>query len=495
MSITDELSALPCSLIITDAFGKIVFMNALARIEFLPEQVTLPTAIEQLFPPAAKIFLQTHLWPMLRKEGQVREYYLNIKSKLGTSIPILVNVAAGVYSGESCYRWVLLPAYQRASFEQELLNARQQSLQYAQEVSVLKQRLQNILDAAQDIAIMTLDQMGVIQFTNLGAGKLLGYPYNELVGQNIEMLFCNHQETHAGLLRIKYYLNAIYTMPTAMESVLEFESTLAQQSGAIIDVLLQFRPVPGESNASPKQILLLATDISKRKQLERLQNDFVATISHEFRTPLTAILASLTLLSHRYENVLEEKAKRLVDLSVINSQRLKRLVNDLLDLGDITSGNVTINLQSCALEQLIERAVNEQTQASKLKQITLNVLMPEHVPSVCTDPDKFHRVLVNLLSNAIKFSPVNSTVNVQATAYASCVVLRIEDQGCGVKPEFESRLFTQFTQENNASNREYEGSGLGLAICKGLVNAMGGEIGYQSAQPHGAIFWFSCLRG
>lgn|GEM_PF-4519098 len=495
MNHTDELDALPCALVITDTDGKISLMNRVARTELLPEQSQAPVWIDELFPPAAKIFLQTHVWPMLRKTGQIKEYYLKINDSQGLPLSILVNVAGGVFADQPCYRWVLLPAFQRARFEQELLNARQQTQRYAQEVNIMKQQLHNILNAAADIAFILLDSSGVIQFSNTGASNLLGYSDKALLNENVALFLSHGQNTQAGLLRVQHYLQSVTQIPLGLERVAEFETTFMHASGSPIDVMVQLRPIVGESTLAPKQVLMLASDISKRKHLERIQSEFVATISHEFRTPLTSIMASLTLLNHRFADSLPDKAKRLVDLSLLNSQRLKYLVNDLLDFGKISSGTLEIALQSCALAPLLDNVVQQYLPDLQAKKQRLTVISSEEHVTVCTDPVRFAQVLANLLSNAIKFSPEGTKIVVTIAVEFTQVRLSVEDRGCGVKSAFVARLFTQFTQENSASNRQYEGSGLGLAICKGLVHAMGGEIGYQSAQPHGAIFWFTCLKG
>lgn len=494
MTIINELDALPCSLIITDVYGKIVLLNSLAKTEFLTDPLLIPDVIDKLFPPASRIFLQTHLWPMLRKEGQVKEYYLKIFSKDKIPLSVLVNVSLGTFADNPCYRWVLLPALQRASFEQELLNARQQSQDYAQVASLAKRRLRNILDAAEDIAIITLTEKGQIQFANAGAIRLLGFSEAELVGQGIERFISNEGLAQGGLIRLQQQLQSLSDPMLLMDSMTEFETRLLPCSGHSFDVLLQLRPLIGESNSAPKQMLLLATDISKRKQLERLQNEFVATISHEFRTPLTVILGSLTLFSQHYSDSLPAKAGKLLEVSLNSSYRLKHLVNDLLDFGKMSSGNLQVKLEVCSLKLLLDKILLEHQHFLKSKQVKLLLEMPEEPIMVRTDPQRLTQVIANLLSNAIKFSPNESEVQITVIEQVSCFIISVEDQGCGIKTDFVDRLFTQFSQEDSASNREFEGSGLGLAISKGLVNAMGGEIGYRPAIPHGAIFWFSCLK-
>lgn len=494
MSIINELDALPCSLIITDVYGKIVMLNALAKTEFLAEPSVSPEFIDKLFPPASRIFLQTHLWPMLRKEGQIKEYYLKILSKDNTPLSVLVNVSLGTFADSPCYRWVLLPALQRASFEQELLKARQQSQHYAQEVSIAKRRLRNILDAAEDIAIMTLDNLGQIQFANVGAIKLLGFAETKLINQQFARFIKCEGLAQAGKIRLQQQLQKLSDALIPGDYLAEFETQLQHVSGKSIDVLLQLRPLIGEAQSAPKQLLLLATDISKRKQLERLQNEFVATISHEFRTPLTSILGSLTLLAQRYAGNFSDKAQKLLDVSINSSYRLKHLVNDLLDFGKINSGNLRVTLEVCALKPLLENMILEHQYFLKSKQVKLTLCMPEAPIAVQTDPQRFNQIMANLLSNAIKFSPNGSEVIIAVKEQETNLIITVEDRGSGVQPVFLDRLFTQFSQEDSASNREFEGSGLGLAISKGLVNAMGGEIGYRSATPHGAIFWFSCLK-
>lgn len=488
-----ELDALPCPLLITDLDGKLIFINQNALTEFgdLHDEVT---DLEHLFPKASQIFLHTHLWPQLRREGFLREIYVKILDKQNQPLSVLINATKGQFQEQACYRWVILPALQRAIFEQELLKTRKQNQEYAIEVNATKRRLRRILDTAEDIAIITLDEQGVIQFSNTGASKLFGYSEMFLTGKSFQQFFAASVSAKAGLLSLKEQLDLLTDKTAATAISTEFETQLVHLSGQSIDVLLQLRFFDAQASAHKPELLLLATDIGKRKQFERLQNEFVATISHEFRTPLTSLLGSLTLLKNKYLELLPEKAQKLMNVSLSGSERLRRLVNDLLDFGKLSSGKLHFELTDSAIRPLLEEIITEQEYFLPAKQIKTTLLMPEHPVLVNTDPQRFKQILANFLSNAKKFSPANAEIVIRVLVQQDEVLINVEDHGIGIQEEFLDRLFTQFSQQMSANNREFEGSGLGLAISKSLVQSMGGKIGYKKNSPQGSIFWFTCLK-
>lgn len=185
MSGSTELDALPCSVVVTDLHGAILFINQYALATFSISDQTRHLQIEQLFPPAATIFLQTHLWPLLRKNGAVSELYLKIKREPLAPLPVLLNVQEGTFEQQSCYRWVILPAEQRASFEQELIHARQQMQLLIKETEANKYMLQTVLDGAQDVAILAISKHGDICFANSGAEILFAQPVSDLVNKSV----------------------------------------------------------------------------------------------------------------------------------------------------------------------------------------------------------------------------------------------------------------------------------------------------------------------
>lgn len=494
MTAAIELDALPCPVIVTDLFGQIIFINEFALNDFYIGKKAQVNRVEELFPPAANILLQTHLWPMLRKEGLVREFYLKIKRESNTPLPVLLNIQAGSFEQQACYRWVILPAEQRANFEHELLNTKHQLQQFAKDAESSRYFLRTVLDGAKDIAILAISETGYIRFANTGAEILLTQPLARLIDANVLSYFTDDTiSAYFTKTNIPEQDVAQTNLPGNFAPEM-YETLICRSTGEQIDVQLQIRQLDQTLLVDDIKYIVLLTDISQRKQYEKLQNDFIANISHELRTPLTAILGSLHLLNSGKLGDIPRKAQKLIDITVNNANRLKHLITDVLDFSKLKTTKMSIELQSAQLQPMLEDAVAEHRYYLADKKIQLDLKPLSQPISITADPQRFMQVMSNLLSNAIKFSAPDSQVQVVTTIENSFVTIAIEDQGPGVKPEFLPYLFTQFSQQDSATNRQFEGSGLGLAISKSLVEAMGGDIGYRAKPDGGAIFWFTILR-
>ena len=227
-------------------------------------------------------------------------------------------------------------------------------------------------------------------------------------------------------------------------------------------------------------------ELIEQKRMEKQKNDFISVISHEVRTPLTSIHGALNLLKSGLGGDLNPQGQRLLDAAYRNSQRLVRLVNDLLDLQRIESGTMTFNLRPVDVHSLLEQAVeSSQAHAGQLG-IKLQLRGAPAGARVRVDSDRMMQVMTNLLSNAAKFSPPGETVTVEACRHNGGVRVEITDRGPGVPQEFHGRIFQKFAQ---AGPSERGGSGLGLSITKAIVEHMSGHVGFQS-EPGRTTFYF-----
>jgi len=441
--------------------------------------------IEQLLPPAAKIFFQTHILPLLRKEGVVHEIYLKVKCTHKPAIPVLLNAQAGYFQQTACYHWVLLPAEQRANFEQELIITRKKLQEFAQDAEASRYMLQSILDGTQDIGILAISQTGLIRFANIGAETIIGQSANTLINQSVFTIF---DELLSDKTRIKN-LNEFHPKNEALFSLDTFETKIFNSENKTINVKIQIRRLDRLRVIDDMQFILLITNIDQQKLYEKLQNDFIANISHEFRTPITSILGSLDLLNSGKVGDLPEKFEKLVNITFNNAKRLKLLVNDIVDFAKLKSTNIKIDLQNSNLNLLLATSIEEHHNFLTEKEIAFDFIPSEVDVYIQVDPLRFGQIMSNLLSNAIKFSPNYSTIRISIFLENDLVTVSVEDEGPGVKPEFIPFLFTQFRQQESETNRQYEGSGLGLAISKHLIKAMNGEIGYTPTLSGSSIFW------
>ncbi|MDP1540025.1 MAG: ATP-binding protein [Moraxellaceae bacterium] len=230
-------------------------------------------------------------------------------------------------------------------------------------------------------------------------------------------------------------------------------------------------------------------DLRESKKLQQLQNEFISTTSHELRTPLTAIIGALGLLNNEALGPIPANMKELINLAYGNSQTLKSLINDLLDMDKLLSGHIQLVLQAHPIQNLVTQTVNELSPFAKKQNVTVTIERSDDL-LVMVDALRFQQILSNLLSNAIKFSGADSTVTVHIRQTNNFARVAITDQGPGISSQFQARLFSRFAQEDASNTRNPGGTGLGLAISKALVEQMRGRIGYLPASPHGATFWF-----
>lgn len=227
-------------------------------------------------------------------------------------------------------------------------------------------------------------------------------------------------------------------------------------------------------------LVLLVHDISERKEMDRIKDEFVAVVNHELRTPLTSIHGAVRLLEQGAGGPLPAPAQQLVNLAAMNTDRLRRIVDDILDLEKIGSGRMHFDLQRLDAGAAIEQAARAHEAAARLARVHLVVAPPPEPLSIHADAGRLQQVLANLVSNAIKFAPPGSAIELQAKANAGRIQLGITDRGPGVPENFRSRIFERFAQADMQSTREKGGSGLGLSIVKKMTEQMGGQVDYDS---------------
>lgn len=227
---------------------------------------------------------------------------------------------------------------------------------------------------------------------------------------------------------------------------------------------------------------------NERKRLERLKNEFVAAVSHELRTPLTSISASLGLLMGKAGGNLPEPVVRLIAIAHTNSRRLVRLVNDILDIEKMDSGQVVFNFERVEVRSQVEQAIEANRGFAECHSVRIRL---EADPTTChvrADSDRLAQVVTNLLSNAIKYSPADGEVVVAIENGSDFARISVRDHGPGIPAEFKPRIFERFAQADVSNARQKSGTGLGLSIVKQIVDRLGGVIGFADAPGGGTIF-------
>ena len=244
-----------------------------------------------------------------------------------------------------------------------------------------------------------------------------------------------------------------------------------------------------DSSGKAVRIIGAMMDISEQRAIDRMKDEFISTVSHELRTPLTSIRGALGLLASGRLGALEERGQRLLDIASTNTDRLVRLINDILDIERIESGKVTLTKTSCDAAVLARSAADLVRGLAERENITITVYA-EPTPMVA-DADRVIQTLTNLLGNAVKFSPADSTVLLSVAAEGQNVLFSVIDRGRGIPVEKLGTIFERFQQVDASDSRDKGGSGLGLTISRSIVRQHGGEIRVDSTVGRGTTFTVS----
>ena len=255
--------------------------------------------------------------------------------------------------------------------------------------------------------------------------------------------------------------------------------------------------IPVEYTASPliedgrvTGMVVAFQDISERRRLEKMKDEFISTVSHELRTPLTSLRASLGLLSSGTLEKRPEKQRQMVEMAIVNCDRLVRLVNDILDFDKVEKGRLPLRRVPVEAVELLRRAADIAQMAASNARLRLRI---EAVPALVTaDEDRVLQVLNELVSNAIKFSPPETLIRLSAQPTGENeVCFGVEDQGQGIAPEKLEHIFNRFQQGDASDSRALGGTGLGLALCRSIVEQHGGRIWAESTPGSGSRFLFT----
>ena len=239
-------------------------------------------------------------------------------------------------------------------------------------------------------------------------------------------------------------------------------------------------------NQKSGQVIVLK-NITPFKELDVAKTNFIATVSHELKTPLASSDFSLKLLEDERVGSLTSEQKDLVQSLKEDNKRLLRILSELLDLSQVESGKIELNLQQIQADILVRRAVESVQNVAKEKNISIKKEIAENLPTLKADADKTVWVLNNFLTNAIRYSPTDAKIIVDIARKDGAVQFGVKDFGKGIAPEYRDKIFDRYFRIPGTK----EGTGLGLAICKEFIEAQGGKIWVESEVGSGSRFSFS----
>ena len=284
------------------------------------------------------------------------------------------------------------------------------------------------------------------------------------------------------------YQHLRHTAETGKSPQIEDDILTVEREQGIQYYKFAITPVVTEAEEVVGAILLLQ-DVTKLKELDNLKSEFVATASHELRTPLTGMAMSLNLLAETTEDKLSESESELIDTAVEDVERLRGLVNDLLDLSKIESGKLELDFVDVAVNFLLDKAVSALNIQAEQNQVTLIEQALSEDIKIKADANKIIWVLTNLIANALRYSDLGGEIKIGATSRSSWIEIYVADRGAGIPTEYQGKIFDKFVQVE--TEKDVGGSGLGLAICKEMVQAHGGRIWVDSTVGEGSTFTFT----
>lgn len=332
--------------------------------------------------------------------------------------------------------------------------------------------------------IVELNLDGSINFVNSVACQMLGYRTEQLVARPFDALLQAHDTSSLARHLTARLMHAIVDgkpfncRDLAMQGAdgrrfpVELISHPIYDQGQVISAVVSFQ------------------DITERQRNEKLKNEFVSTVSHELRTPLTSIMGSLDLLRSGIVGEQSPEAAQMLSISYKNSERLVRLINDILDIEKIESGKFKLNCHPVNLMELVEETIMTNQSYAAEHQVAFAITQRLETARVEGDPDKLAQVLTNFLSNAAKFSPPGGQVEVAVCRRRGRIRVSVTDHGEGIPEAFHPRLFQKFTQADSSDKRRQGGTGLGLSICKAIVALHRGHVGFETAPGQGTTFYF-----
>jgi len=347
----------------------------------------------------------------------------------------------------------------------------------------LSERRRAIFDSVTD-ALVIINPSGSIETLNHFAEQLFGYSERELLRRDIGTLIDIAPGDGPFLDRLGFREEQI-ERPDRIDVI----GRRRDGEAVIVDVALGTMPLPDGIH-----IVAAIRDATSRKEVDRLKDDFISTVSHELRTPLTSLVGSLGLLRSGAAGELPPAAQRLADIAESNSQRLIRLINDILDMDQIRRGRMAFDYAVIDLREVMSRTVETMQGFADQRPAKILLDMPDQPVLACADADRLVQVAGNLLSNAIKFSPPGAHVSFELIAGGEDHLIQVTDQGPGIKQEFAHSMFNRFAQGARPEQQMIAGTGLGLAISREIVRSHGGDIGFENRAEGGARFSFNIPR-
>jgi len=338
-----------------------------------------------------------------------------------------------------------------------------------------KQWIENLMNSMVEVLLTTDDNLK-ITYVSRSIENLTGVDQNFLLGKNLDEIFLPASGESLFSQQLPGQ-NQSRRIPVLMD---DMEMLLSVSTSAVL---------PAESDNATQALMI--RDVTDEERVHHLLGEFMANITHEFRTPLSALAASVELLMDEYPGFSKEEIGHLLEALNLGIIDLQSLIDNLIETASIEAGRFKVNIKNVELSEILVDAIRTMEPLMKKKDLKLqnSKIWPSFLVKV--DKRRSVQVLINLFSNAINHSPEKGNISLRTLMMEDEVLIEIQDEGQGVQPEYQDRLFKRFTSHGNTQDLSKVGMGLGLSVVKAVIEAQGGRVGFRNHAEGGAIFWFT----
>lgn len=344
------------------------------------------------------------------------------------------------------------------------------------QLSFEKKRLETLINNMHD-AILGLDKDGIVLFANDGALKITSLKSQDVIGKSAITLAVTND-----LMKSLTDSGTGTEKPKPMKIFYEGKEGYFEKER--VEILIT--PTGEDLPVNIGEVIILR-NITAFKELDYAKTNFIATVSHELKTPISSINLSLQLLENKNTGAINESQQQLIDSIKEDSRRLLRITSELLELSQLETGNIQLNIQQSNPYKIVAYATEAVQKEAAQKQITIVVTAEENLPDVKADSEKTAWVLINFLTNAIRYSSENSKVEVRLRQEHDQLTFRVTDTGKGIESRYKNKIFDKYFQIPGSNK---SGTGLGLAISKEFIEAQNGTIGVDTELGLGSAFYF-----
>ena len=341
-----------------------------------------------------------------------------------------------------------------------------------------------LFDSIGDGAITT-DEFGKITRINPTAQSILGYSEDEALGQWFPKLCTAYDDSGDAIPLIDRPVTRAFVTGNIISEKIHYKT----KAGDLIPVSMTISPIM--VNDQPAGCIEIFRDISREYEIDKMKSDFISLASHQLRTPLSAIKTYSHMLSDGFMGQLNPRQNKSLKTIIAATNRMNETISTLLNITRIESGSIVVAKKPVAINQVIEEVIADHQLTVTDKHLSIKFSPAKDNIKIISDSVVLKEIIGNLVSNAIKYTPNGGQISVKLSTKDKTLIVAVSDTGLGIPESYKDSVFTKFFRGENVIRQETSGTGLGLYLVKGLVNELGGDVWFESAEGKGSTFYLS----